>query len=270
MTVVFYDAENMAIKKTILNCVCTLPNIEEIIDHRVYYTRVSNEQALNDLFQDVSSTIIKVNKPSGVKGMKSAKNFLDFHIFADALRLAYTKNEIETFVFVSHDSDFLVLADHLVNMNKKVLVLKKESFTIHELSKKTTVPSPMRNSTYIKHKITECSKQPAKKTQTFDSRLNGVLDACIKCENFHSILVKEGINISSLHSIIKSNSNKFMYKQTGEKKMHLAFAKALVGSRFCVIQKDSLFYVTEHASVSDNSVIVTFDENAVDITTSAP
>jgi len=49
---------------------------------------------------------------------------------------------------------------------------------------------------------------------------------------------------------------KISYKQNGEKKMHLAFARALLDSEFCVVQRGALFFVMEKESAPEDAAII--------------
>ena len=83
-----------------------------------------------------------------------------------------------------------------------------------------------------------------KRMGDFNSYLLGSFEQAVKNEYFHKLLFSQGINISSFYHILKNKfPQKISYKQNGEKKLHLAFARALQGSQFCVCEIKGLFFV---------------------------
>lgn len=92
--------------------------------------------------------------------------------------------------------------------------------------------------------ISKSLPQSLKRQKDYNARLIHVLEIGSQREAFDKLLRNDGINISSLYHILKNRFPKYMssYKQNGEKKLHLSFARALEGSRFCVCEISGLFY----------------------------
>jgi len=92
--------------------------------------------------------------------------------------------------------------------------------------------------------IKSCIPQQLRSKGNFNTHLLRSLEQCVNNEDFHNLLLAQGVNVSSFYQMLKNKFPKrIMYKEDGEKKLHISFAKALLNSEFCVCEIDGLFYV---------------------------
>lgn len=273
MTVVFYDIENiigsfssykqkctkLLLLEPIYDAVVHDPDVEDILEHRAYawtcpaYLKPEMKE-LNISFIETKKPVVQYNAHKE----HQIKNYADLHIFIDALDFAYTNPNTHCFVLVSHDSDFLVLADKLTSMGKRVIVFNKKD----KLPAVFTKPHPQAIKISLSSHIDKTLKSRLKQYKSMDNfklLVNEVLEKCSEDKTFYTNLCADGVNISSLYQHIQnlSPTKKISYKQTGETKMPLAFAKALSDSRFCVVERENLFYIMARESLPENANIIT-------------
>lgn len=259
MNVVFYDTENLNLSKKNQSCklreihrsIPLLPDLEGAIEHRLYFTNTESGAKLKDAFPDLNNKFLLFHRPR----KKKVRNFLDFYIFMDAVALAYTRPQIEHFIIVSKDSDFFILAQYLRGIGKKVSLFEQNSLVIQ----------PFPTQAESTRKFVQEAARSSLHTQDFNLFVHHILQTCAESPKAQKVLQEGGINISLIYESIKQavGQNKLSYKQNGEKKMHLSFARALLESNFCVIEKNSLFFVVQKDCIPAASTLVVLPE-AVD------
>jgi hypothetical protein len=127
------------------------------------------------------------------------------------------------------------------------------------LRKKKVEKSPL---TIIK----SCIPKQLKVEGDFNFHIRSVISHSAKQKGFSSLLSENGVSMSSFYQLLKNRfPKKIMYKQNGEKKLHMAFARALQGSEFCVCEISGLYYIFYCASRPDSAQVVDCDNAEIQI-----
>ena len=83
--------------------------------------------------------------------------------------------------------------------------------------------------------VKSCIPRDIKNHKDFNTHIANILNQCSKQAGFHSLLSNQGVCMSGFYQLLKNRfPKKILYKQNGEKKLHMSFARALQGSKFCV------------------------------------
>jgi len=97
----------------------------------------------------------------------------------------------------------------------------------------------------------------------FNLRITHALDKCVNQESFHKLLFTQGIDLSSFYHLLKNQfPNGISYKQNGEKKLHLSFAKALQDSMYCVGEIKGRFFIFYDDNVPEEATIISYTESS--------
>jgi len=279
MTIVFYDIENIArgrgkLRAThnleaVYHSITSYPEVGSIAEHRAYYGHATVGEQVKGLLKKLNISSLETQKPKR-QAPGQYKNFTDLHIFIDALHLAYTDPEVECFVLASYDCDFFVLAGRLHQLGKTVIVFDKENLepALFLGPKKKVKQDP----NHIKQ-VNRVLKSLAHKYNSilnFDELVNKIIAKGMEDDSFCTMLHSNGINISNIYQQIKLIPRKkaFTYKQGGQKKMPCAFAKALLDTKFCVVEQNGLFFVMEKELTPEGAVLI-FPQTEDDSTTAA-
>ena len=267
MTIVFYDIENIARAKgkksavhnleAVYQSIVSFPEVGKIVEHRAYYGRATVGEQVKGLLKRLHILSVETEKPK-IRPHGQYKNFTDLHIFTDALHVAYTNPEVECFVLASYDCDFFVLAGRLHQLGKMVIVFDKESLepTLF-LSPKKKVKQDL-NAVRQVNRVLKAVAQKYSGILDFEELVCRMITKSMEDDTFRAVLQGSGINISGIYQHIKLTPRKkaLTYKQGGQKKMPPAFAKALLGSKFCVVERGGLFFVMEKELVPEGGVLV--------------
>ncbi|MCL1807011.1 MAG: NYN domain-containing protein [Oscillospiraceae bacterium] len=262
MTIVFYDIENIIgrIKqyhRLIIEYMENTSDFGEVAEHRAYCTwRSPKSLELKYELQGLGISFIETKPPS--RHYERIKNFADLHIFIDALDIAYTRPEIQNFVLVSCDSDFLVLAEKLTQMGKKTIIFNKIHKSPEEFTLRIPQAAATLNESAHAKRVLKASVDKHGNIKEFGALVNAVLEECVKSKIFYSVLHTHGISISSIYQHIQNipRKKKISYKQSGEKKMQIGFAKVLSDSKFCVAEINDTFFVIDKDVIPSDAKIV--------------
>jgi len=108
--------------------------------------------------------------------------------------------------------------------------------------------------------IKQSIPQELKRMGDFNNHILRSFNQAAKNEYFHNLLITQGVNISSFYHRLKNRFPKrISYKENGEKKLHLAFARALQGSQFCVCEIKGLFFVFYSDNYPESANIIDCD-----------
>ena len=105
--------------------------------------------------------------------------------------------------------------------------------------------------------IKACIPPEIKKNNDFNMHIVRILSQCAKQEDFHQLLLYHGVSMSSFYQLLKNRfPNRISYKQNGEKKLHMSFARALLNSKFCVCEINEQFHIFYYNSRPDSAHVV--------------
>ncbi|MCL2737019.1 MAG: NYN domain-containing protein [Propionibacteriaceae bacterium] len=101
--------------------------------NRVAYATIPVRSAVGSVVKDLRRldvSLIDVINPRSKDSSHSGKNGVDFQIYADAVAMAATREDIGTIVIMSGDNDFYALAGKVKALGKRAVVAIKEDFRL--------------------------------------------------------------------------------------------------------------------------------------------